>query len=53
MIIFVVRGTPQEVFENLFEKWNIKKLTFEKKSDFSGKLPSEGLELVILQHTQY
>ena len=28
--LFVIRGNPQEVFPDLFQKWNVKKLTFEK-----------------------
>ena len=40
--LFVVRGKPQEVFENLFEKWNVKKLTFEKDTEpHSVKIDSE------------
>ena len=34
--LFVVRGNPKEVFENLFKEWNVKKLTYEK----DGKMKS-------------
>jgi len=34
--LFVVRGNPQDVFQDLFEKWNVKKLTFEKDTEPHG-----------------
>jgi len=34
--LFVVRGNPKEVFENLFKEWNVKKLTYEKDTEPYG-----------------
>ncbi|CAN0549821.1 unnamed protein product, partial [Ectocarpus sp. 8 AP-2014] len=31
--LFVVRGKPEEVLPQLFEEWNVKKLTFEADSE--------------------
>ena len=41
------------LFPIFLQKEFLKNFTFEKIPNFSEKLPSEGLELVILLHTQY
>jgi len=39
--LFVVRGTPEKTFPNLFKNWNISKLTFEVDTEPYAKIRDE------------
>ena len=48
--LFVMRGSPEDVFKDLFKKWQVRKLTYESDTEPYAKTRDEKINQIAAAH---